>query len=59
MNGVYITCIYLFQSQKRLEPLDPFPTHSAVWIKVAQVYLLEMRSGVKMGSPPGFLCHTE
>ena len=31
---------------------------NAVWVKVAQVYFSEMRSGVKMGSSPGFLCHT-
>ena len=33
--------------------------HSAVWVKVAQAYFSEMRSGVKMGSPPDFLCHTD
>ena len=31
---------------------------NAVWVKMAQVYFSEMRSGVKMGSPFGFLCHT-
>ena len=32
---------------------------NAVWVKVAQVYFSEMSSGVKMGSPSSFLCHTD
>ena len=31
---------------------------STVWVKVTQVCFSEMLSGVKIGSPPGFLCHT-
>ena len=30
----------------------------SVWVKVAQVYFSEIRSGLKVGSPPGFLYQT-
>ena len=43
---------------KERKGLNKSGINSAVWVKVAQVYFSEMRSGVKMGSPPGFLCHT-
>ena len=39
----------------KLENLD---CHTAVWVRVAQVNISEMRSRVKLGSPSGFLCHT-
>ena len=29
-----------------------------IWVKVCNVYFSEMSSRLKMGSPPGFLCHT-
>ena len=32
---------------------------SAVWVKVDGVQFSEMRSGLKMVSPPGFLCNTD
>ena len=31
---------------------------TGVWIKVAQVYFSESRSGLNMRSPPSFPCHT-
>ena len=33
--------------------------NAAVWVKVAQVYFLEMGSGIKIGPPPSLLCHTD
>ena len=33
--------------------------YTALWVKVDGVQFSEMRSGVKIESPPGFLCHTD
>ena len=33
--------------------------HTAVWLKVDGVQFSEMRYGLKMVSPPGFLCNTD
>ena len=32
---------------------------TAVWVKADGVQFSEMRSGLKMVSPPGFLCNTD